>query len=103
MITTENKELDFFHLCPVEILVLSHSVNENLVNNFNRFDSVAFEVKNLTNLPLGKMSICFPSYVLSSSLLLTGRGRVSKFCFISSLYYPGLQWYSLSPVYYCSS
>lgn len=66
MLTIENKELDFFHFCLVEILVLSHLVNENLVTNFNRFDSIAFEVKNLTNLPLGKVSICFPSYVLSS-------------------------------------
>lgn len=35
MFTIENKELDFFHFCLVEILALSHLVNENLVTNFN--------------------------------------------------------------------
>lgn len=57
MFTIGNKKVDFFHFCPSEIFTLSHLVNENLVTNFNRFDSIAFEVKNLTNLPFGKVSI----------------------------------------------
>jgi len=58
MFTIENEELDFFHLYPFEILVLSHLINEDLVTNCSRSGSIAFEVKNLTNLPLGKRSVC---------------------------------------------
>lgn len=76
MFTTENKKMDFFHLYLVGILALSHLVNASLVINYSRFDSRTFEVKNFTNLPLGMMNICFPSYVLS--FLLMGRAESTQ-------------------------
>jgi len=46
MPTLENKELDFSCLCSVEILVLTHHVNDNLVTKFSRFALTVPEVKN---------------------------------------------------------
>lgn len=46
MPTLDNKELDFFCFCSVEILVLTHLVNDNLATKFSRLDSAVPEVKN---------------------------------------------------------